>query len=94
MFGDWTANIAGNWFFIAAMTFIFLPVIWYLTDRVIEPKFGKYDASKADHEVDDATEDRPLTAGEKKGLKRAGLAALGVIVAWVSVSGGPGTPLT
>ncbi|MBW0145602.1 AbgT family transporter [Sphingomicrobium clamense] len=93
VFGDWTANIAGNWFFIAAMTFIFLPVIWYLTDRVIEPKFGAYDSSKADHEVDDATEDRPLTAGEKKGLKRAGLAALGVIVAWVIFTVGPGTPL-
>ncbi|WP_265530434.1 AbgT family transporter [Sphingomicrobium marinum] len=93
VFGDWTANIAGNWFFIAAMTFVFLPVIWYITDKVIEPKFGKYDASKADHEVDDVDEDKPLTEGEKKGLKRAGLAALGVIGLWVLFTVGPGTPL-
>jgi aminobenzoyl-glutamate transport protein len=35
---DWTANIAGNWYFIAAMLVLFLPVIWYLTDKVIEPR--------------------------------------------------------
>lgn len=32
VFGDWQANIAGNWYFIAAMTVLFLPVIWYVTD--------------------------------------------------------------
>ncbi len=32
------ANIAGNAYFIIAMTFVFLPVIWYVTDRVIEPR--------------------------------------------------------
>ncbi|MDE0509191.1 MAG: AbgT family transporter, partial [Gammaproteobacteria bacterium] len=34
----WDANIAGNAFFIVAMTLVFLPVIWYITDRVIEPR--------------------------------------------------------
>lgn len=32
VFGAWDANIAGNWWFIVAMTFIFLPVIWFVTD--------------------------------------------------------------
>ncbi len=35
---QWDANIAGNAYFIIAMTFVFLPVIWYVTDRVIEPR--------------------------------------------------------
>ena len=38
----WTANIAGNWYFIAAMTVIFLPIIWYVTDKVIEPRLGSW----------------------------------------------------
>ena len=38
----WTANIAGNWYFIVAMTVIFLPIIWYVTDKIIEPRLGAW----------------------------------------------------
>ena len=38
----WDANIAGNFWFIIAMTLVFLPIIWYITDRVIEPRMGPY----------------------------------------------------
>ncbi|WP_257816107.1 AbgT family transporter [Phenylobacterium sp. J367] len=38
----WDANIAGNWFFISAMTVVFLPVIWYVTDRIVEPRLGRF----------------------------------------------------
>ncbi len=38
----WDANIAGNAYFIIAMTLVFLPIIWYITDRVIEPRMGPY----------------------------------------------------
>ena len=34
----WDANIAGNWYFIVGMTVLFLPVIWLVTDRLIEPR--------------------------------------------------------
>src|SRR5690606_38751221 len=34
----WQANIAGNWYFIAAVLVVFLPIIWYVTDRIIEPR--------------------------------------------------------
>jgi aminobenzoyl-glutamate transport protein len=93
VFGDFTANIAGNWYFIAAMTFVFLPVIWYVTDRMIEPKLGKWDASRAGRAASDEDSDRPLTAGEKKGLRYAGLAALAVVALWAFMTWGPGTPL-
>ncbi|QFT78554.1 AbgT family transporter [Erythrobacter sp. THAF29] len=94
VFGDWTANIAGNWYFIAAMTVIFLPVIWYVTDKMIEPRLGAYNAANATH-VDAADEDsdRPLTDAERKGLRNAGLAVLGVVVLWIAMTWGPGTPL-
>ncbi|MEM8696876.1 MAG: AbgT family transporter [Pseudomonadota bacterium] len=42
VFTGWEANIAGNWYFIMVMTVIFLPVIWFVTDRIIEPRLGSY----------------------------------------------------
>ncbi|MEO0345861.1 MAG: AbgT family transporter [Pseudomonadota bacterium] len=88
----WDANIAGNWYFIAAMTVIYLPVIWYVTDRIIEPRLGGF---QAEGSLASITEDgdKPLDEGERKGLKLAGLAALAIIVAWIGFTIGPGTPL-
>ena len=38
---SWNANMVGNWYFISAMTLVYLPVIWYVTDKIIEPRlFG------------------------------------------------------
>ena len=110
---NWQANIAGNWYFIAAMTFVFLPVIWYVTDRVIEPRLGRYvpqgqaavsagaapqghvaplPEGVAEAEADEA-QDAPLTTGQRKGLRWAGLATLAVIALWLFFTIGPGTPL-
>ncbi|MEQ8954489.1 MAG: AbgT family transporter, partial [Gammaproteobacteria bacterium] len=92
---SWDANIAGNAYFIIAMTFVFLPVIWYITDKVIEPRLnassGRLTASDTAGEMKAANAD--LQAGEAKGLKRAGWAALGIIALWVFLTIGPGTPL-
>ena len=102
VFGDWQANIAGNWYFIAAMTVIFLPVIWYVTDKMIEPRLGRYvpptnaeaiAAGNPGEEVADEAADTPLTPQERKGLGRAGLAVLFVIALWTFFAIGPGTPL-
>ncbi|GAA4647486.1 AbgT family transporter [Pontixanthobacter gangjinensis] len=93
VFGDFTANIAGNWYFIAAMTFIFLPVIWYVTDKMIEPRLGKWDPANAGRADTEEQTDRALTDGERKGLRWAGLAVLGVVGLWLAFTFGPGTPL-
>ncbi|GAB5487412.1 MAG: AbgT family transporter [Parasphingorhabdus sp.] len=101
VFPGWEANIAGNWYFIFVMTFVFLPVIWYVTDRIIEPRMGHYSGSLNPSEnasddavsVDDDTQDRPLTDGEKRGLRYAGLALLGVMALWLLMLFGPGTAL-
>lgn len=117
VFGDFTANIAGNWYFIAAMLVIFLPVIWYVTDRIVEPRLGPWNPALAGNAVaaqqsaerqtanetaavdmDGASVtpeegDRALTPAERKGLGRAGLAALFVIGLWLVFTLGPGTPL-
>ena len=93
VFGDFTANIAANWFFIAAMFVVFLPTIWYVTDKMIEPRLGVWNASLAGRPADDEPSDRPLTDGERKGLRMAGLATLAVVALWLAFTFGPGTPL-
>lgn len=93
VFDGFTANIAGNWFFIAGMTFVFLPVIWYVTDRIIEPRLGAFDPSLAAATGADDDSNRELTDAERKGLKNAGWAVLFVIALWTYFTIGPGTPL-
>ncbi len=85
------ANIAGNWWFIVALMIIYLPLIWYVTDKIIEPRLGKWvaDGDNASY----ADEDKPLTDQQRKGLKWAGLSVLGVIALWAFMTLGPGTPL-
>ena len=88
---NWEANIAGNWYFITAMVFVSIPVIWYVTDRIIEPRLGAY-VPEGDH-AGDSNANAEITAAERSGLRRAGLACLAVIGLWVLFTIGPGTPL-
>lgn len=88
VFGDFTANIAGNWYFIAGMTFVFLPVIWFVTDKIIEPKLGKWNPERAGNMASDEDGDRPLSAAEKRGLGYAGLAVLFVVALWIFMTWG------
>ncbi|WP_409433691.1 AbgT family transporter [Litorimonas sp. RW-G-Af-16] len=89
---SWTMNIAGNWWFIAVLMVIYLPVIWYVTDKIVEPRLGKWvpDERQAAEYGD---EDKPLTDAQQKGLRRAGLAILGVCALWAVMTFMPGTPL-
>ena len=108
VFPEWQANIAGNWYFIVGMTFIFLPVIWYVTDRIIEPGLGAYrptgtqaalagSATKiAEGEGDvvaEADVSGQLSSDQRKGLRHAGLATLAVVSLWMLMTLGPETAL-
>ncbi|HND13840.1 MAG TPA: AbgT family transporter, partial [Pseudomonadales bacterium] len=86
----WDANIVGNWYFIAGMTVVFLPVIWYVTDRVIEPRLGDPAAGVQTVDADDAG---PIDALHRRALLHAGIAALAVVLLWALFLFGPGTPL-
>jgi aminobenzoyl-glutamate transport protein len=83
------ANIAGNWYFIAVLTFIFLPVIWFVTDKIVEPRLGAWDGQGKG----DGDEDEELTDVQRKGLQWAGFAALVTALCWAGFTLGPGTPL-
>lgn len=90
---SYDANIAGNWWFIVALLGLYLPIIWYVTDRVIEPRLGKWSPAEGADSDSYSDEDKPLSPEQKKGLRNAGLAVLGVIAVWVFMTAGPGTPL-
>ena len=90
---SYDANIAGNWWFIVALLAIYLPIIWFVTDRIIEPRLGKWSPAEGADADSYGDEDKPLTPEQKKGLRNAGLAVLGVIALWVLMTAGPGTPL-
>lgn len=85
-------NIAGNWFFITALLVIYLPIIWFVTDKIIEPRLGKWTPTDAQAK-DFGDEHKPLDEAQRKGLGRAGLAVLVVVGLWVFMTFGPGTPL-
>lgn len=86
----WQPNIAGNWYIIAAAFLTKLPIIWFITDRIMEPKFGAW-AAGAD--VGQLAGAERVTDTEKSALRRAGLAALGIVLLWIFLTIGPGQAL-
>ncbi len=91
----WDANIAGNAYFIVGMTFVFLPVIWFVTDKIIEPRLLPVSPQVGDEPAphDQRESGASLLPAEIQGLKRAGFAALAIIFVWFFLCVAPGTPL-
>ncbi|MEM1190880.1 MAG: AbgT family transporter [Pseudomonadota bacterium] len=92
---SWDANIAGNAYFIVGMTFVFLPVIWWVTDKVIEPKLRPLSDSDALEGAAAAVRDPDgaVSDDERRGLAHAGWVSLVIILLWIYLTIGPGTPL-
>lgn len=88
---SWDANIAGNWWFIAGMFALLLPVIWFVTDVIVEPRLGKWEGGAV--AGSQTPQEGALSPAESKGLLWAGIGALIVILIWVALTLGPGTPL-
>ena len=87
---SYSVNIAGNWFFIVGVVLVFTPIVWFLTDRIIEPRLGKWTPTES---TPATTEEKtPLTAAEKRGLAWAGLAVLGMIALWALIANLPVSP--
>ena len=88
---EWQANIAGNLYFIIGMTFVFLPIIWYITDRVIEPRLAPVSEEPMTSSTAGAvkTPGTELSDLERTGLARAGWASLAVVAVWVLLTISP-----
>ena len=74
----WQMNPLGNWWFILAIVVLFTPAIWYITDRIVEPRLGRWTGTM-DAESRAELERSELTDAEHSGMRRAGLAALIVV---------------
>ena len=85
---DFVMNPLGNWWFTLAIGVLFTPIAWFVTDRIIEPRMGAW---KADGEAAElAKMVGPLTPGQRKGLRRAGIAALLIVGLFAGLAFVPG----
>jgi len=89
---DWQMTVTGNWYFIAGMTFFIVPIGWYVTERVVAPRFGTWIPTA---EAPVAAVGAALTDAERRGLRAAGFAALVVVglfgaLSWSAFWYGPG----
>ena len=63
-------NPACNYYFLFVSTFLITLLGTLVTERLVEPRLGRYEGSESPEEI------RPLTRDEKRGLAWAALAAL------------------
>ncbi len=87
---SYSVNIAGNWFFIVGVVLVFTPIVWFITDRIIEPRLGPWVSKDAPPAT--ADEKQVVTADEKRGLAFAGLTILAMIAVWALITALPGSP--
>ena len=79
----YTVNPAANYYFMAASTFVIVAAGTLVTERVVEPRLGRYTGSAATEAI------TPMTAAERRGLRWA-LAAAIVVVAVLLAGTVPG----
>ncbi|MDQ3124042.1 MAG: AbgT family transporter [Pseudomonadota bacterium] len=87
---SYSVNIAGNWFFIVGVVLVFTPIVWFITDRIIEPRLGPW--KPVDGAVATAEERKVITVDEKRGLAFAGLTIIAMIAVWALIVALPGSP--
>lgn len=85
----WTMNPLGNWWFILSIVVIFTPAIWFITDKVVEPRLGKW-GGEADADMKAELARSEVTPQEKRGLRWAGLAALAIVGIYAALTMIPG----
>ncbi len=76
---DMVINPAVNYYFMIASSFVVLFVGTWVTDRIVEPRLGKYEGATEKFTIEN------LTGKENKGLRWAGISVL-VFVALMAMS--------
>lgn len=84
----WRVNMVGNWWFTAASAALFVPVGWWITEAVVEPRLGRWTPPEGHRPSSE-----PLEASERKGLIWAGLAVCLLAALWSWMTLGPNAPL-
>jgi len=89
---NWGVSIVGNWYFITGMAVVFFPVVWFVTDRIIEPRLGTW-TPRDDSPIATQKADSALSPEERKGLSRALWGFLALTVLWLVLTFMPNAPL-
>ncbi len=71
---SYTVNAACNYYFMFVSTFVIATVGTWVTEKIVEPRLGKYEGGAAQEELN------PLTKEDKKGLLYALFAGLLLVV--------------
>jgi aminobenzoyl-glutamate transport protein len=69
-------HAAVNWYFMIVSTFLITGLGTFVTERIVEPRLGAYDDSRAAEDIHDDSVMNPLSATEKRGLLWAGVSVL------------------
>ncbi len=79
-----TVNPAANWYFLIAASVLITVVGTWVTEKIVEPRLGRYDGEAKPEEI------KPLGPDEKRGLLWAVLATLGVtgVILWGTLTSG------
>lgn len=93
LLGDYQAKMLGNWYFLAVSTPILTVAGTWITDRIVEPRLGKWNPELAGdaHAVNDAVM-KPILPEERRGLIAAGI-GLAVAIALMVALTWKGAPL-
>jgi len=76
-----------NYYFMAVSTLLITVLGTLVTTRIVEPKLGPYDPSRAEDDVESAAKDMgKLSDTERRGLKMAGLTVLAMIVGLLALT--------
>ena len=80
-------HAAVNWYFMMGSTFLITIIGSLVTAKIVEPRLGAYNAADADESVEKNPSLERLTPGEKRGLRRALLAAIATSLLFVVLAG-------
>lgn len=69
---DYVVGPEANWYFMIVSTFLIAILGTIITEKIVEPRLGKYDPSEASIDLSTSTVDK-ITSLEQKGLRWAGL---------------------
>jgi aminobenzoyl-glutamate transport protein len=86
-------SITADYFFQAASAIVMTLVVGFVIVRVVEPRLGKYDPAEAGDPEQATATDEVAPELEARGLRRAGLALLGVLAVVLLATLPPGAPL-
>ena len=70
---NYKVSVMGNFFFLFVSTFLITILGTLVTNKIVEPRLGKYDGLLSDKEDENLTTITPI---EKKGLRNAGIIAI------------------